>query len=387
MKYLYLFLSLTILACSTEYTQLPHEIIENYQSLKIDKETPHDGLKLSIKQIDSIQVLSVYNQLNNSLYLYNFYDGSLIKKLPFELEGPNGTHPNYNLGVKLLNMDSLILFNYPNQQLSIYKNLIKIKNLPKFYNILNKDTMEISFSIDQYKNPFYMIDEKNAILKAETLFTWFPEIPFNTRPNIIKADLTTGKTSIITVYPEYFDKYFWGHSIKYESFYTLNLSKDKIFVSYAIDDSVYVYDTNGKPYKSLLIKSPQKDLAKPVDGGQKAFYNYIYSDTNKDRLSEEVFSSTTYGPIYIDHSRQILYRRTKVGLKDFDKNDKFNADFELLAYDLTDEKFIGSIKIDGAKYSKADIFIDERGIFLIPKKQKRENALTFDLLKVKFDEI
>ena len=91
-------------------------------NLPLDKETSFWHYSMSVDNLNGKDELSFINTINNALYIYDLETELLEKKVTYSVEGPNGTGSLNLVGHKIINSDSVYIFN-------IFQGQIYLSNL------------------------------------------------------------------------------------------------------------------------------------------------------------------------------------------------------------------------------------------------------------------
>jgi hypothetical protein len=324
---------------------------------------------LQFTQIDKQEKLLVLNDLDNSIYFYNYPQGSYYGKIKFDYQGPNAI--GELISFYWLNSDSVFLLNGNRDVLFIDSNknrkgryptidLTNLKNNIFPDPILTSTTRPMQI----FRNELYM----NGAIVGRKMKNPVPVI-----------NLQTGLATSTYSYPK-IEAYV--NDKKMETYYYLyshcyNPDKNYFVFSFAADDSLRVTDfaslNNSYVAKTSVIGT--------IDPYLEVGKEYTDEEYDIEHLKKKYYSTILY-----DKYRKQYYRffENSVSEKELETLSS-REDFDLKQYGflVLDQDFnVTHIELlPQATYNILELFVTEDGLCILNQKKCREdeNFAYFDI--------
>jgi hypothetical protein len=379
---LLLVLSVTIISCNTDsvvnqergkYNGNKYKL--EYTGMKkfpLDEESTFNTRYLSYIQTDSINIFSFVNKYNNAVYLYNYDSATLLKKIKYEKEGPNGVLSVQ--GYLYLNEDSIFVYSYNDHNLCLTNSKAKVLERYKLYENINHDENTII-----YPAPFLMTIAPLTKFNSNVILPGFyaAEFDFETtsnRPVCVMLNLEDKSVKHLINYPEQYSKYNWLGNFSYRMpFYTLD---DKsMLISFAAHHHLIRYDFETQSENDFYAGSSAIKHIKTYSTDK----NIIVEDDNKRNW---YMTNSSYQSIFYDKYNKLYYRIARLPVKNYDSNDRDSR--KPLVIIILDSKlnYLGEAALDEYKsLETTNCFISEEGINFQLMDNDEEN-ITFKQYKI-----
>ncbi|WP_396603273.1 DUF4221 family protein [Algibacter sp. R77976] len=280
----------------------------NIKEFSLDSITAPNPAYIQIYK-DSVNDLNLtfLNSYNNSIYFYNYRDLSLIKKVSFPKEGPNGILKPAGYFIK--NLDSIYIYNRALLEIIIANDNSEISN--KISLIGNEKFNDLNW-IRNY--PQY--DPKTVIpilrINNNLYFTGFYAdfIPDELIKDSKHTAIINMKTNIIDfthTYPKelYGNYYNWGDSFFNKVYPIYNTNKKALIYSYPVSHFVYQQDLSTNKTSKIYAGS---NFARTITSFNDPATTKRRVPRNKINL--KLNQQDFYGGILHDKWRRLYYRFT-----------------------------------------------------------------------------
>ena len=357
MKYLTLLLFLSIMSFSCR-NQIDdgHELLYSIDSVKINQQ----GRLLDLRRgID----ISDLDSEKRSLFLYNGFDHSIdevdldclkvVKRYPFDAEGPNGTGTYVN-SIKLLN-DSLIFIKSFGESAVFHKegNLIeridwkKSKN-SNGYKVIGVPKFEVALLLEKpiIFGLCYNESEREVFLDVLS----FSENKFE------RFDIDSKKSyrNFVLTVDDPLD-YTYLDPLVY-----MRHENDMVIVSHEFSNEIYLFNTDGDHYKTITYE-PKLTTGRAIDIGERKIGSFHQVKGEYQKLVEKI----RFGPPVWDGLKQRYLRLSASRVFSDHRKEEDSFLPEILEvkvylsvfdadYNLISESYIPELNTEHVKYFAKD---------------------------------
>jgi len=386
---------LSTLSCKKQGKDIGNLFLSNvgYKNIVLDSFTSNSNVNFRLTKIKNNEYLSFFNRNNFSIYIYGYKSGKLIKKIKLGENSLNKiTTPYYALDYYIYTLDSIFVSTIKNYYLLNSDGKILKKLTPIIKNKYVKIKRPVFNEATNYKNGLLSFEiETDFPDKNEKTYLW-RSYDFN--KNIVTGNYIN-KSILVSNYNDVLN------------FKLLNLKKrgtydkiaiqfvkenNKLFASTAINDSVYVFDSNKKLIN--IFYAGDKNIKIP------GFIEYFkrkkitrmgIATAIEDKLEQPPFFTN----MFIDKENGFIYRILIHGAKAI-----FNSNSTV----LTEKKLsvlkgatLVAINIDSKKLytfelpineiqiplDNSKIFLTNTGLHFPLIRQEKENIIRYKILKIK----
>lgn len=308
------------------------------------------------------------NEFTNEIIFYDYDNGSIVNKIHFPAQGPNGIGKK-GLSFLYANKDSIFISNSWQNKIFLFDEKGTYKNSY----LLEREGIEEGFMTGKDNLIFLM----NGTLYIPAGITGALLDDNTALKNFYKLDLTTGVFSKDYNRPDTYNKGNWGANCMMElSYSTINRKDNFIIRSIPVDADIYVYQ-NDQLVEKHQVKSKYFDEVPPMS---------LNRDKEMDWKKSVVYDYSTshYYNIIYDEYRDVYYRLTLLGNTiDEISNPEIQYDQEFTIMVLDNKfKVLGETKFQRNKYLVYNTFVNENGLHiqLNPKNYTNENQMEFKVL-------
>ncbi|MEM0992954.1 MAG: hypothetical protein AAGI49_07940 [Bacteroidota bacterium] len=312
---------------------------------------------------EELPVLTV--RLSDLIYDFDLVSGTQVSRKEVPLEGPSSIGDFNQLdGIAKLEDSTYLYFSH------FLKEVYKISKDTVFSTMNREEAQphEINFMSASYA-PIESVNEYLLISTIPSTVSNLSKLPaitlYNTETNQISHPLH---------YSEKYGQHFWGyHPYQYLTSVRYIESLNKFYVSYPIEDFVYVYDKdfNFEQKKSVSSKYIRKiDYLhdEPIQEGQ------VY-DYNKDR---DYFTNLSYYPLaFYDSNSSRYYRIARKVL--IEESGERLLNYTVIVCD-SNLNVLDEVELD-EQYSIVYSFMSPKGLMLYnTSKNVKDSELHYDLV-------
>ncbi len=322
--------------------------------------------------------LSVINQNNNSINVYNLDKQVLYKTFNLQVEGPNGVGDlDAASGHALHSLDSLYIYNVMTGRLFLMDSTGVILNYTSLFEV--GKTPDLPMPVISSLNPMVFTDRQILIPCG---INRVPE-DFSVYPSIISIDKSLNNKRILNTYPSIYENGYWGTSFKYQTSIQFVPKSNKLIINYPISHSLEIVDIDSNEKNYIFAGSKEfreiqyfkSDPKFPSNNNMEPYWNERkeFSLTNSD-----------YTSIIYDKYKDIYYRIAYIRPSLFDyRSGNRTVDISLIILDKNLKK-VGEQKIDGKIYDISMLFVSNKGINIARKDlfEKNENFISYDLFSI-----
>ncbi|MFC3417398.1 DUF4221 family protein [Algoriphagus hitonicola] len=345
-----------------------------YFSLMLDQSIGQTSNSMSYSSSDD--VLSIFNILNHSLYLFNGENGKISSIIPLEFEGPNGVGDLGLISSHLIKSQKEIYLY--NQNIGV---LFKIDSSGV---ILNKarvtdyrDEANLPVPYPSTMRPFYV--------KGDLVF--FPcEInnrlsDYSSYPAVLRYDLGKKEAKSIISFSSPYNEAYWGPYYKYQPSLTFG-PKNNIYVSFPIDHTIYIMDSNGDFVDSRYVGSKFMKEFEPYQEDVE-YWKSVDLSVADERERIHGYSTSEYRSILYDETNSLFYRICFIRPSEEEiLNEVYDFDISIIIMDKNLNK-VGESVYPSSKYNFDMIFLRKGELFVKRNdlSEKIENEIVFEMLK------
>jgi len=349
------------------------ELSEKY-SLELDSATSFYNNSIQYTEKEGKQYISLFNELNGKLYIYDYDDGMILNSIKFQTKGPNGVGRFYLMGHYFHNADSIFLYNFP------FKRLYLANSKGKVYDNYNMapDHLPLLFSYPWVSTSYPMVLEENR------LHFWANAVDIpkdHTKIDVkYQLDLSTKKIETHIPRPALYNKANWGVGGNYIVYGDFN-EVDSLFVyGFPVDHQIRVWSMAGEQ-KAYMAKSKFFSEILPFSSKRRNGPEYYENDKMRDHNA----TTPSYGSLKYDKYNDVYYRVASHPLSLEKWRDPSASHLKRVSIIIMDSNFkkIGETKINEAVYYTS-LLVTREGILLpdLEEYKKNENKLTFNLYKL-----
>jgi hypothetical protein len=381
---LLLVLLVTVTSCNTDsivnkeqkkYLNNNNKYKLQYTGMKkfpLDEESTVKTQYISYIQTDSINIFSFVNNHNNAIYLYNYDSATLLKKIKYDKEGPDGVLSLR--GYLYLNEDSIFVYSNNDHNLCLTNSNAKVLERYKLYDRVKYDENSII-----YPSPIPMTTvpltkfNNNVILFGFYAAEFDFETPSN-RPVCVMLNLEDKSVKHLINYPEQYSKYNWAGGFTYRMpCYTLD---DKsMIISFSAHHNLVRYDFETQTEKDFYAGSSAIKRIKPYSTDRN-----MVAETRSE--IDWYMTNSSYESILYDKYNKIYYRIARLPVKNYTSNDSESRKPLIIIILDSELNYLGEVALDEYKnIVTANWFISEEGIHFQLINDDEEN-ITFKQYKI-----
>lgn len=341
---------------------LDNSYIISKKLFKLDSITPANSPSVQFINERYVSILNVYEK---KIHFYEYNSGKEVFVWP-----PNNMNIEGNIsGSQIQSQDSIFLYDYYSQKLSLYDSL---GNKISDYSLLrNKNLCKHPPAphLSTY-TPFNIIENKLYILG------WVAgEYKDEDRPLLTTLDLKTKKYYYSLTYPETYMKYNWGGAHARFVFGTFFNNRKSLLLSFAASHNLmeinlhtmqkYSHVTSSSFIDTIPYYSMKKNVI-PESIDRQNYYN----------------NNSFYGPVIYDKYRDIFYLLTTLKSSAYSENMNncpLRNRNSLIALDRNFSKLSEVIIKD---HDYMSFFVTKEGLH-IRKERKGEDSIEFTIFKLK----
>lgn len=371
LKHQIILIFLLIISCSIYFscqpdgkTDNPQDIMElqtkGYVSFSLDDRSGkyHFSLQAFNLSPDSAY-FSFFNQLNSTLYVYNYDNQELEQRIVFENEGANGVGNPGKIGHLIVSLDSIFLYNASNFKLMLANSNGKI--LKRISVRTNDAGVYTPFADVRTLKPMVYKDNKVYLTGLKVGVEPIPDhTKFN---NVIAVHLEQDEIE----YPgllrrsKTYNEGQWGALHYYQLYPCYNPNTGRFVYSFGIDHNVYETDHDDyiQPYmaNSRYFDKKIKPLAKDKD--------LSMAELPVNKRTEYDFTTPSYYAILYDESRNLYYRFVSPALTKEEYREKKPLSPVVM---ILDENFeiLGETSLPSqGTYNYSMMFVNENGLHIM----------------------
>jgi hypothetical protein len=333
-----------------------------------------------VRYDDSTNTFQLFNEINRTIYTYDYDKTTLVSKDTLQKEGPDGVGPA-NRGGFLIKNDTTYFLNYHTGQLCILKKGKLIKKLDLYPKVFESEGFAEGPTL-------YPLQKRGNNLDIITQSIDPRED--NTKLNsLITVNLETSEVVRSVKRPAFYNRGYWGMLNPYKVYYAFNNKRSNYVFSFCADPQLHVYDTGHTEIKTIEIETDyfsNSDI-KPVEGvSAKEGLNFLNNQKEKAQMHD--FITPSFGPLFYDPYNDVYYRfanhpLTKKEYKDPQMFEKYPMEFSIVI--LNNEfKKIGEYVLPRKGFFTGMMLITKDGLLIGKSSEykKNEDKLPFAVFKL-----
>ncbi|MDR0572692.1 MAG: DUF4221 domain-containing protein [Tannerella sp.] len=355
-------------------------VIHGEKKIPLDNETaPNPPYMQIYTDAFGIQILSFLNPYRNTIYLYNYAEGTFIRSISYEREGPNGIlHP---AGYYIKNMDSIYVYNMMMPELVLTDSASRVKQRSS----LIPDHSDQNLWTVYY--PQYMPCTVIPMMEIDETLALIGYSPFSLKDSLIDdfrftafMDMKTFQVTFRHTYPVelYGNNANWDGVEFFTPVYPALSPSGELIYSFPVSHDIYLAKWNTGNYKVAYAGSNTAKTIRSMDQRETRTPNQI--------ILAHYFQYDTYSAILYDTWRKTYYRfmlqhlpnaspQTAVGKKP-------------IVIIMMDEQFnyLGETLIGtGEEWNWTNSFVTAEGLNIeyIDEEDENEDYLNFKIFKIK----
>lgn len=341
----------------------------------------HNAIR--IDSINSQKVFSLFNEINASLYIYDYKEGNILKRISFQLEGPDGIGKNISHMIfQPISSDSFLLINQWDKTFILTNGEGKVLYHQKIDTTGNGPRLFIVSAIG--RNPVFRNGSKvyvPCVVSGKYIRQTISSVK-----TLLIFDIKTRKFDYgINMLPLY-DERTWGQNLdKYALFGVFNPNNQYYYYSFPISPYVFKYDLSQKRIEdSTYVGSQHFEKILP-------YPDKINTDNIGKNLALweklKLFDLTNphFDFLLFDRHRNLFYRHCFLPrTKDEYLNNKNEPKESIIILDSSLKK-IGEFNLPPKVYDTRMVLVSEEGLMIAKRDsyQQQEDALGFSVLKIK----
>jgi hypothetical protein len=309
-----------------------------------------------LEQNDSV-FLAFINAYDNSIAIHSWQSGKLYKKIYFDKEGSNG-------------VGTLYAFCFADSSIYLYNQWVRKLFITDLNAKLRKaiDVDLTRFSSDNLYPPTLYPLTLSPISKTgeKIMLTGFSlsarenkNETENNMPTTAVYNLENGEIMLCNGYPSIYHKGYWGADPNYRVVRYCIDSHNRIVLSYAVDENIYVLDSLGGPKTAYYAGSREhKKKIKPID-----------TDRSPSSITGEVIykfymENIIYGGILYDKYNRVFY--SICSMPNYNYPPRSRIIEKTLHVIILDEQFnkIGESSLPNAPYLILSCFVSPEGLHI-----------------------
>ena len=298
---------------------------------------------------DKSQLL-VFEGSTSTLDLFDLEENKLLRRIPFEKEGPNGVGTYAQI---IQSLDDSIFFLHGNEKIGFYDYAgNQVKNLKITPTGIDQEISE----------SFYSLYQKTKITQDQQYLTSFPGEMMNEKKQLMIMDIAKEEAKLIDL-PEmdisskFRAIYLEAGGGMYVESYQVTEHDGKLYITCGTISSVYEYDPESDSLSFVPVKhtitpnSKSGEILTTPNSGEQWWSEY-----------RKIVGQITYQNLLWDESRAMFLRLgKKVALGDTPK-DPSSTELFLYAYD-SEMKVLGESKLEGIYESPRVYFMKDGKLY------------------------
>lgn len=316
---------------------------------------------------DSARHLVLFNELNHSLYMYDYDRRTLERKITFQREGPNGIGNYGDMGFHVLKNEQILLFNYWEARLLLanYNGEVLKRIDLKPLNPANRDfASKVNANLP-------LIEKDNKVYIFGDLLNLSGN--YDKVRNMIEVNLDDFKIRWLLPFPTLYNDANWGqNSNQLQASGVYNPEKGKFIVNFSA--SPYLYETDLQQFnKEHYAGSKYFKSITPLSGSTSNEYK---------------FTTPAYRYLYYDPFGKMYYRKafipfSKADFRKYSERDLFQKiRHSIIMIDTAFNK-TGEVILDRDLYDINMLFFSREGLNIanLAKYNQNEDSLYFSIFK------
>ncbi len=364
-------LAITLGSCNRERTpaqpSLTHTLVKvSEYEIQIDSVTAANFIYYQHYREGSREYFTMLNSITQEINFYNLKTKALAFKVALEFEGPNavGNLKGFNSGYYIHNLDSIFVLNRNRGSLFLINSR---SELLKSYKTAH-DRAIPSPVIAPFA-PMHVKGNKALLLNIQTGMDHFGRNKEYRSDYASIIDLKHEEHEGFLSYPELYTTGAWGINLHRIS-WAIDRQKERLIVSYPLDDNLYEFDFKGQISSTKLARSHIKTQHKSIDKD-----DLSYSARKAYDVSQSKYGSIMYDDIRELHLRECI---GEIAAEKYKNNPRSRAERTLVLLDSELNK-IGEVPRSAP--GELVMFFNEEGIHQFIQTEN-EDILKFEVYEV-----
>lgn len=332
--------------------------VNNIIKFELDSLTPNSFQVIEILERNEITYFTFLNNINNTIYYYNFENQELVKTLKYEIGG-DGLR-NGIMSYNHHSNDSILLFGT-----GLYSYLTNEKGkVLKDFKLIDLKYQQSPYASMQ--SPVILTD--GYIYYNSLVWGWYSSEyqPF------MKYDLSSSQVNLFGGLPlTYQENGDWGSQNYDYAYQVFDKKNRKIIYSFPAANTLFEYGINKNEFTEIKDSYTFDEISPPFKDD-----NYVY-DSEEWHFSMN--NTEIYGSLLIDYEQSKVYRWYKLPVASSEKNPK--RETLLLVYDYPNLKFLNSFRLPDFNYITENSFIQKNQIY-VRIQNSIEDEIEFQSFKI-----
>lgn len=375
-------IKILFLSCSKKvsYNQFAGELEDkcsivqtSMRQFVLDENTPSDINYLQYVTNDTMPCLTLLNNFNNSIYLYDALNGDIMDSIHFEKEGANGVGTIQ--GYYYHNDDSIFIYPYATGRVYMANRQSKVLQCYHLYNVdsVLEDTVHfLPVPFMETRLPMFYWNGR-LMLSAGFMF----DSSLEKKDNLFVCmtyKLHTGHTDFALPYPEVYRRYNWGNG---EMFYrqpaVTMTDKGELLYSFPTSHEIWRYNSTTGRIDSIYAGSNMIRQIVPFSTQKEVIPNEVPGHV----ISEWYYSQPSYEGIWADPYKGFYYRIARLPNPNHQRN-TFNDKPVIVIVLDSSLHYIGEERLpEGVSYDTFNCYVSNEGLHIHIRNSRDEDHLTF----------
>lgn len=251
-----------------------------------------------MQYIEEENLLLVYNQYDNSIYAFNYKEGTLDWNVRLMEEGSNGVGDIQ--GFDYVNKDSIFVYNY---------NLFSIFLVDSTATVLWKKRLPMDEICERGFLPAYpwlqtdcpMTYWNHKLILGGFGSTESEKESVSNLPVTTIYDFQKDTVLLANNYPPQYQKHNWGGAFFRMPYFDVNKENGTVIISFPQDHNLYVYSLS--EYSQYKYYAGSNHI-KQID----SYDQKKGEEIDQDRAARWFFSTSSYRDVHYDPYRKLYYR-------------------------------------------------------------------------------
>jgi hypothetical protein len=299
------------------------------------------------------EYFSFLNDLNNSIYFYDYSTTDFLFKIDFQLEGPNGV--GNLMGHHIESLDTIVVYNYAMEKLffsnkrgEIYKTIALTREANDKRKYLPSPKLWTDIPLIWRDSVICMIGNISGEFLDETE---------ENRPIGVFIDIHSGKTKYAIPYSKPYKGANWGGQLFRRVYHTFNEDENKLVISFPADHHLTVYSFNDSIYQVHAGSNQIKTI--------KSYPSKRYLFNDKEKILKHFLENGSYAGVFYDKYRKLYYRIFLIPVEEYNPAHA-ESRTKQVGVVVYDENFqlLGQKVFEKFSHSAQALFVSPEGIFI-----------------------
>lgn len=350
---------------ASEYNKSMDLVSRDILEFPLDSNLRFTTYSVGVSPIQGREYLSFLDADLITLVIYDYKDTNKSRKVQFEYEGPNGVGNLATSAHYLHSFDSIYLFHHWSGVLFHMTDSGKIIN--RYTLTSYDDPANLPMPFPSTTAPMSYAKGKLLIPCTITLY----QNDYRDYPSSLSVDLVTKKVTYLSVFPELYNRAYWGTKFKYEPAMAYNPNSDELVLSYPVDPFLQNVNLHTGEVSQHFVGSEHFEAIPPF---KKDPSHYLKRVKGTRDLEEDDYSMSTsdYRGIYYDQHNSLYYRVALIRPTLERLSVSRVPDFSIIILNERFEK-LGERLFSSKVYDPSKIFLSSTGINLFRRDMHDEN--------------